>query len=80
MKPEDIDKLANEIWNKTVVQEPEDVFLARFNKHTTPHTDENGKINIQDALPLLTSFAIMESMEKSFNMNVELLKKIFAKD
>ncbi len=76
MRPEDIDKLADEVWNKMVTQQPEEELLSRLKKNAAPYTDKNGKIDIYDVLPLLT----MEAMEKSFNMTVELLKRILTSD
>ena len=72
MKPEDIDKISDEVWKQMNSQETEEQFNERFKQFMN-----EGNLNHSDSL---AAFALIEATRISFNMTVELLKRILTSD
>ena len=79
MSPEDIDKIADEIW-ETAKQKPDDKFEEKFYEFAKQYADENGRIPQDQLILICASFTMTEATRISFNMTVELLKRILMSD
>lgn len=79
MKPEDIDAIAEELYNSYLSElETDDGFLGRLNEMASQFTDADGKIKNKDLFKVICAFAISESIRTSVKINAEVLKRVFA--
>lgn len=79
MKPEEIDAVAEELYNSYLKGlETDEGFLSRLNEIASPFVDVDGKINNKDLFKVICAFAISESIRTSVKINAEVLKRLLA--
>lgn len=77
MKPEEIEKLAEEVLMERLVDNL-GTSKEKFEYYAAPYTDKNGRIKNEDMPVVCTTYAMNEAIKESYKLTVELLKRVLS--